>query len=289
MHVASDELASRLAALAEALYTNRAVEPLREAADLLASLPEPRAKAAGLFYQAMCECIAGTDEKAEPLLRAVIGMNCAPKYQARALQSLGIIHRYANDTAQAAELYRRAMRQGEKYQDFVTVIRAGMTIAELSTSEGDHRTSLKHLKAIRPAIEIAARFAPFYIPAWCNDVAIDLAGLGRFEEAQRFAAYAISSPYARAYPEWRETAQDIEQAREAIAAHKSILRVEAKPTRARALPRTPRTLFLILKLTLKASRRRTQPRRAIFTRELPRSRPTLEQVSLKIRIRAPSF
>jgi len=69
---------------------------------------------------------------------------------------------------------------------------------------------------------------------WCNNVAVDLAELGRIEEARRFAAFAVSSPYARAYPEWLETAQEIKQARE-------------------------------------ASRRRSQPRTAIFTRELPRS------------------
>jgi len=289
MRAASDELASRLAAIAEGLYTSRAVEPLREAAELLAGLPEPRAKAAGLFYQAMCECIAGSDERAEPLLRAVAGMDCAPRFQARALQSLGVIYRLAHDHAEAVNHYRRAIQQAEKCQDFITILRAGMTLSDISTLKGDHSGALRHLASIRPVVELAAQVAPVYAPMWCNNVAVDLAGLGRFEEARKFVAYAISSPFASAYPEWRETAQEIEQAREAIAAHKSILRAVAMPARSKARKQTPRTLFLLRKLTLKATRRRSQPRTSIFTRELPRSRPTLEQVSLKIKIRAPSF
>jgi hypothetical protein len=173
--------------------------------------------------------------------------------------------------------------------DPVAFVRAGLTISEIRSKEGDHSAALDGLRAIRPAVEVLGQREPYYLHLFSNEVAFELLRTGRIEEARRFAQFAISSPYVRAYPEWAETAQEIEQAREPIAAHKLILRVVAMPARSKARKRIPRTLFLIRKIVLKAPRRRPQPRTAIFTRELPRSRPTLEQVSLKIRIRAPSF
>ena len=291
MGVASDELASRLAALCEQFYLNRQIEQLTEAAELLVSLPGERAQAVGKFYLATHAARQGDLATAINLLESVAGCEATPRYRARALQSLGLAYRYSGDREGARHLYELARENAARLpqQDFVTIIRAGMTIAELHGSEGDHQRSLAHLRAIRPAVELAARIAPVYLPLWANDVAIDLAGLGRIEEARKFAAFAVASPFAQAWPEWRETALEIEQARESRATHKSIVRAVVRPTMSTATKRTPRTLFLVLKLTLKASRRRSQPRRAIFTRELPRSRPTLEQVSLKIKIRAPSF
>ena len=162
-----------------------------------------------------------------------------------------------------------------------------MTLSDLSAIEGDHRTSIEHLKAIRPAVELAASMAPVYAPMWCNNVALDLAGLGRFDEARRFAAFAIASPFARAYPEWRETAQEIEQQAEAKAA----LNVRPAVEQARSTPIKPK-LRLVKKpcpRALPAATRRTTCPSAIIRPEQPRSRPTLEQISLKIQIRAPSF
>ena len=291
MGAASDELASRLAALCEQFYLNRQIEQLTEAAELLVSLPGESAQAVGRFYLATPAAKQGDLATAINLLESVAGCKATPRYRARALQSLGLAYRYKGDRDGARRLYELARSNAARLpqQDFVTIIRAGMTLSDLSAIEGDHRASIEQLKAIRPVVELAAIIAPVYAPMWCNNVALDLAGLGRIDEARRFAAFAVASPYARAYPEWLETAQEIEQQAEAKAAHKSILRVEVRLARSRARKRPARTLFLSQKLALKASRRRLQPRTAIFPRELPRSRPTLEQVSLKIKIRAPSF
>jgi len=285
LRFAQDELAVRLAAICEQFYLNRAMEPLAEAAQLLMGLPGERARAAGRYYQALVHIRQGEHGEAVTLLESVASCEAAPKFRARAIHSLGVIHRREGDRTEAARLYHQAASLAGK--DCITIIRAGMTLSELSTSAGDHESSLAHLRAIRPAVELAARVAPFYLPGWCNDVAIDLAGLGRLDEARRFAAFAIASPFARAYPEWAETAQEIEQQAEAKAA----LNVRPAIQQARSTPIKPK-LRLVKKpcpVALPASTRRRIGPVAIIRPERPRSRPTLEQISFKVQIRAPSF
>jgi tetratricopeptide (TPR) repeat protein len=285
LRFAQDELAVRLAALCEQFYLNRAIEPLTEAAELLASLPGKRAQAAGRYYQALVHIRQGEHEEAVTLLESVASCEATPKFRARAIHSLGVIHRREGDRTEAARLYHQAARLAGK--DPVAIIRAGMTLAELHGSEGDHESSLAHLRAIRPAVELAARIAPFYLPGWCNDVAIDLAGLGRLAEARRFAQFAIASPFVRAYPEWLETAQEIEQQAEA----KAVLNARPAIEQARSTPIKPKLRLFkkpcLVALTV-STRRRIGPV-IIIRPEQPRSRLTLEQISFKVQIRAPSF
>jgi hypothetical protein len=286
-----DALANRLAALCEQFYLNRQIEPLTEAAELLASLPSPHARAAGNFYSAMVSFRQGDLARTARLLEATIRTEGAGKYKARAIQSLGIIYRRNADDKHASHLYHYAMRLATRgpQPDFVTIIRAGINLADILGCAGDHRASLEHLRAIRPAIEIAARVAPVYAPLWCNEVALDLAGLGRIEEARRFTALAVSSPFARAYPEWLETAQEIEQQAREKAARNRILR----PALQQARKTSPKSKLRLVKkpcpVALPASTRRRTGPVAIIRPEPPRSRPTLEQICLTVRIRAPSF
>lgn len=280
---------AHLLAQAEQLYLARDTVRLSQVANELSNITHPGARAARDFYRAMVLYRAGESEQAWPLIVSASECAAAPRYQARAIQAISIEHLWNDDIKSAISTYREAIKAARAASDPVAFVRAGFTLSEVQSKEGDHHAALEGLRAIRPAVEVLGKAEPFYLHFFANEVAFELLQAGRIEEARRFSLYALAAPYARAYPEWRETAQEIEQAREPIAAHKSILRVETKPTGARDLPRPPRTLFLIRKIILKASRHRLQPRIAIFTRELPRIRPTLEQVSLKIKIRAPSF
>jgi len=277
--------------LAEQFYLSRAIEPLAEAAELLISLPDNRAQAAGRFYLAMRSFRQGDLAQAARLLESVAGIETAPRYRARALQSLGIIYRRENDNRQAAKLYYKAanLAASMPQQDLVTIIRAGMNISYLCSIEGDHKRALGLLKAIRPAISTAARVAPVYAASWCNEVAYELAHLGRVNEARQFSRFAIVSPFARAYPEWQATALEIEKQAREKAARKRAVRPAVE--RARSTPIRSK-LRLVKKPRPRAlpapTRRRTGPA-VIIRPEPPRSRPTLEQVCLKIRIRAPSI
>jgi len=288
LRFAQDELAVKLAALCEQFYLNRAIEPLTEAAGLLASLTSPHAQAAGNFYLAMVSFRQGDLINASRLLEATIKTEGSGKYKARAIQSLGIIYRFDGDHNEAFRLYQQAiMRATGPRADFVTIIRAGINLSELHSSEGNRSAALADLRQLRPAVQLASQVNPVYAPLWCNEVAFELLQAGRLDEARRFAAFAIASPFARAYPEWRETAQEIEQQAEAKAA----LNVRPALQQARKTSIKPK-LRLVKKPCPRAlpayTRRRIGPVTTIKP-EQPRSRPTLEQISFKIQIRAPSF
>ncbi|HYP25523.1 MAG TPA: hypothetical protein VE262_02295 [Blastocatellia bacterium] len=287
-----ESIASQLCAAAESLYLKRDYDSLSQVADVLCSLPHEGARAAGMLFKARSLfSVNRNDEQVIKLLESASESKAAPRISTRALQSLGVVCRYNGDIREAARLYNRSIERAASAHsaDLVTVVNATLARSEIISTEGDHGRALDELRAVKPAVELLAQVYPVYAPMLANEVAFELLQTGRIEDARNFALYALASPFAPRFPNWAETAQEIEQAKESKAAHNQIVRAEAAPVRSTARKRTPRTLFLVLKLSLKAPRRRSQPRRAIFTRALPRSRPTLEQVSLKIKIRAPSF
>jgi hypothetical protein len=51
---------------------------------------------------------------------------------------------------------------------------------------------------------------PYAYYDYLNTLAVELGELGRLDQARRTSEIAIASPFARAYPEWRETFEDIE-------------------------------------------------------------------------------
>lgn len=216
-----ESLSSRLCAAAKDLYLCRDFVSLSQVVNVLCTLPLEDAKSTGLYYRAMCERKAGRKEPAARLLE-VVSNN--PRFRARALQALALIYRHDGDIREAARLYGRAIENASA--DIPTLINATINLSELSSFEGDHRRSLDQLRAIRPAVEMVSRVHPYYVGLYCNEVAFELSHIGKLAEARRFAAYALASPYARAWPEWRETAYEIEQQAEA----KPVLNRNARST-----------------------------------------------------------
>jgi len=280
LRASQEEAARHLAIAAERLYTTRDYETLEELARLLAGMPAPQAKAAGAYYLALCERRRNNEVADARLLQAVVSQEAAPRYQARALQALGVIHRYAGDMREAARFYDRAIEQATGHHaDLLTHVNATLARSEIISTEGDHRRALDELRAVRPAVEIVAQVHPVYAPLFANDVAYELARVGRLNEARRFACYALASPLAPRFPAWAETPREIEQEQQRKVALRSNVRDQVRPEKARARKRPPRTLFLIQKIVLKASRRRVRDRRRAFT--LPEPEITLRSPSAR--------
>jgi hypothetical protein len=74
---------------------------------------------------------------------------------------------------------------------------------------GDHKGALNDLEQILPIALAASKQNTFRVPHLLNAYAIELAEVGRLEEAKNISRRALASPYARVYPEWHETARDI--------------------------------------------------------------------------------
>lgn len=270
----------RLIVQAERLYLARNTAELGRITGALSVIGHPGAFAVARFYRAMMHFRAGQDTQAVPLLESVAGCASAPKYRARAIQSLGSVRQFANNHEDAFRLYREAIRAALRAGDLVACVRAGITISELRSREGDHAAALDELRLIRPAVELLGRSEPYYLHLFSNEVAFELLQTGRLDQARRFARFAISSPLASAYPEWKETALQIEQQ----TARKNSVAVSVAPE-PRARQARPKLLLVVLRFSPPV--RVNQLIR--FRRRINCNNPTLALVVLVARIRAPSF
>jgi hypothetical protein len=102
----------------------------------------------------------------------------------------------------------------ESLKTRVNIITALRGIAVLKAKEGYHKHALKDLESIYPL----ARYAPPHIYFdYLNSLAVELGEAGRKYEARNIIKHVLASPYAFAYPEWRETAEDLREANRSFA------------------------------------------------------------------------
>jgi hypothetical protein len=76
----------------------------------------------------------------------------------------------------------------------------------LKAKEGYNRQALKELEAIWPVVKLADSHVYYQ---YLNSLAVEVGEAGRIEEAQDICKVLLASPYAFAYPEWRETGADV--------------------------------------------------------------------------------
>ena len=86
------------------------------------------------------------------------------------------------------------------------IVEASRCIAVVKAKEGFHPQSLKDLERIAPLIRSANSHVRYQ---YLNSLAVELAEVGRLEEASNICDVLLASPYLFAYPEWRETAEEI--------------------------------------------------------------------------------
>jgi hypothetical protein len=79
-------------------------------------------------------------------------------------------------------------------------------IAVVKAKEGFHTHALKDLEGLLPILKLAE---PHMYFDTLNSLAVELLEAGRIREASSISRIVLASPYAFAYPEWRETAQEI--------------------------------------------------------------------------------
>jgi len=82
-------------------------------------------------------------------------------------------------------------------------------LAVIKGTNGDHRGAVEHLEKMFPLVRLASSIQPYLYYDYLNGLAVELDEVGRHEQALRASQIAISSPFAHAYPEWRETYEEI--------------------------------------------------------------------------------
>jgi hypothetical protein len=203
-------LGGKLVAAAEHAYSLRQMEAVEEAGRLLSELPMPgHYSMAGQYFRALHMIRQGDLEAAQSTLEP-IAEGGPHKYQARARQSLAVTFHMRGDLRTAWELYLEAGRSASRGGfDPLAAFQTGKNIVVLKSEGGDHRGALAQLESLMPLIRaVGSVYPPVYFD-YLNSLAVEMMEVGRLEEARRASELALASAYAHAYPEWRETRNDI--------------------------------------------------------------------------------
>ena len=205
---------NRLVVLAEHSYAFRQMGTLEKLSEVLVNSPLPRLYGPiGRYYQALCIQRFGTGdvEQAARLLESA-AENAPTRYRARAMQSLGTNSCYKGDYQSARLLYTEAAlfaSRSEICDPYATLGTQKMT-AVIRSVEGNHRDAVALLEKLFPLAHAMRSSQPSIYYDYLNSFAVELCEVGRLEEAKNISRIVVASPFASAYPEYRETRDEIE-------------------------------------------------------------------------------
>lgn len=210
------DLGDKLISLAEQAYGFRQGERIEELSQALLALPLPaQYKSAARYFRALGLRRRGQRETGNLILEEV-ATEPTHGYTARAVQSLGAVFHDLGDFESALKLSleagRRAAEKGRV--DPAAALFAQLNIATIKGLKGDHRRALADLERLSPFVRAVGLIHPHVYFDYLNSLAVELGKLGRLEEAARTSRIALSSPFAAAYPEWRQTFDEIASKRQ---------------------------------------------------------------------------
>jgi len=213
-NLAFTDLANRLISVADHAYATRAMDVVSFVGQLLSGLPVAAGlQSIGHYYEALSLNRRGCGDtvRAGSLLERV-ALGGPLRFRARAMLALGTKSLKACNTDGAMAFYREAMRITERDSSFDTVsfYFASQMTAVVKALEGDHRGALGDLEKMLPLVRVASSSQPYAYYDYLNSLAVELCEVGRLEEAENVSRVVLASPYAGAYPEWRDTRDEIQ-------------------------------------------------------------------------------
>ena len=226
-------LGKRLIHEAEIAQAFRQTEKLEELGLILSSFPIKEYRLAGQYYIGWSISRKGHD--AQELFEKVVEES--DTYRARALIDLGSRQARKGDISSSITYYTEALKHS---QTPYTIIQAERTIAAIKGDEGNHNKAIKHLERIAPLARYSPPIERFQ---YLNSLAVELTEVGRIEEATSISRIVLASPYAFAYPEWRETGQESAlrgyKSRSSVPVIQSFLVPEKQPEKIQNVLRLP--------------------------------------------------
>ncbi len=190
------------------------MDTLGGVSQILVSLPFPQQyEAVGRYYQAVCTQNLGRGDvqHASSLLERV-AENAPTRYRVRALISLGANSYRQSENRSALSLYYEASRfaLSDGVYDPYATITAQRMVGVINGLEGNHRGAVGLLENLFPLAHAMRSVRPHVYYDFMNSFAVELCEAGRLEEAKNVSQIVLASPLAHAYPEWRETREEIE-------------------------------------------------------------------------------
>jgi hypothetical protein len=175
----------------------RQTEKLKESSLILSGIPIQEYQLIGQFYQGFTRMSQNPRKVFEDVVEK------SKTYKSKALIALASLELKDNDYDLGIKYCGEAICRSHNIS---TIIHAARNIAVIKSAEGFHGSALKDLEAIAPLVRYATPVARYQ---YLNSYAVELGEAGRIEEAQNVCQITLASPFAFAYPEWRETGQDL--------------------------------------------------------------------------------
>lgn len=194
-----DKLGKWLVAECEKAQAFRETNKLKEMSLILSGIPIQEYQLIGQFYQGY----TGVSQNPHKIFENVIEKS--KTYKSIALIALATLELQAGNCDSGIQFCNEAIRYTRNAS---TMMHAARSIAVIKSVEGFHTTALKDLGEIAPLARYVSPVAGYQ---YYNSCAVELAEVGRLEEARNISNIVLASPYANAYPEWRETSDDIER------------------------------------------------------------------------------
>jgi tetratricopeptide (TPR) repeat protein len=188
-----------LLATCENYYSLRQFERIEGVVDILENLPLTKAQQESvLCYRALVYNWRKLFEKAKSILEPIADNS------GRALYLLGTLNFNSLKLDEARRYYREAAELSPQL-----TLEAFRNIAIIESIDGNHKGSLRELERLLPLALSVRASQPTLCLDHYNSLAVELCEAGRIQEAGVVSRIVLASPYAFAYPEWRETGNDI--------------------------------------------------------------------------------
>jgi tetratricopeptide (TPR) repeat protein len=192
-------LGERLIDEAENAQAFRQTDKLEELSSILCNFPLREYRPIGQYYLAWCSC--RKNQGAVQTFEQVI--ETSTRYRARALLDLGTSIAGKGEFNSALKYYQQAIRYAHDHRALTQAIRS---VAAVKGIEGFHNQALKDFERIAP---IVRHSPPIEKYQYLNSLAVELKEVGRITEARNMCRIVLASPYAFAYPEWHQTAEEL--------------------------------------------------------------------------------
>jgi tetratricopeptide (TPR) repeat protein len=206
-----EQLGNRLIQQAEQAHTFRQFDRVKEIGQILFNFPLKQYSSIGTYFigVALNSCGNGDQDKAKGMFELVV--DTAPdKYKAKAILSLAAVSFHIQAYDAALRFYNETIKAAPLDS---STIHASRTIAIIKAMEGQHQAAVRDLENLYPLAKYAAPHVYF---DYLNSLAVELGEVGRKDEARNIMRVVLASPFASAYPEWRETAEELKPSRRSM-------------------------------------------------------------------------
>ena len=193
------KLGDRLIQEASRAQAFRHADRIEELALVLSNIPIKEYRLIGQYYIGWAGYLRG--ERPRKVFEEVLEQS--QRYKAKALISLAVIEAHRGDYTSELAYYNEALKYADNPSSKIDILRG---IAAVKAKEGFNKQSLRDLERMWPLV----RYGDLKVyHDYLNSYAVELLEAGRIEEAGNISRIVLASPYAFAYPEWRETGQEI--------------------------------------------------------------------------------